>query len=161
MSRLLSEIGTWRTFRTLRSFRLRLVWSPRQLLVGSLYLTTFHFRALILVKLMTMWMSPTSWCNKLIPLLCYHLSIVQWLCNRYIHEFWSRHVHGLYLVWLLKSGVTCSHILFGNKLIVSYIKLHFPNALLCVKRRECVFCLKLKIHFWVSPITKPQHENTK
>ena len=102
---------TWRisrSSRTSRSFRSGLVATPSQLPVKALSLLRFTLALWLLVKLMTMWMSSTSWCNKLIP-----LYVIIWalcndvhLCNHCIREFWSWHVHDSHSVCLLKPGVT-------------------------------------------------------
>jgi hypothetical protein len=61
---------------------------------------------------MTMWMSMTLWCNKLllfyviIRALCDDVH----LCNRCVREFWSWHVHGSHSVCLPKPGVTPSAV---------------------------------------------------
>jgi hypothetical protein len=57
---------------------------------------------------MTLWMSMTLWCNKLILFyviiraLCNDVH----LCNRCVREFWSWHVHSSHSVCLPKPGVT-------------------------------------------------------
>jgi hypothetical protein len=57
---------------------------------------------------MTMWMSMTLWCNKLIlfDVIIRALCDDVHLCNRCVREFWSCHVHSSHSVCLLKPGVT-------------------------------------------------------
>jgi hypothetical protein len=78
---------------------------------------------------MTMWMSLTSWCNKLIPL--YVIIRDVYFCNRYVREFWSWHVHGLHSICLLK-------LTWVLILARTWFAFNLPSETGCDKCRGCL-----------------------
>jgi hypothetical protein len=67
---------------------------------------------------MTMWMSMTLWCNKLILFYVIVRALCDdvHLCNRCVREFWSWHVHGSHSVYLPKPGVTVGEAIWPRLL---------------------------------------------
>jgi hypothetical protein len=78
------------------------------------YHTMFRIRTLIYVNLMTLWMSWTSWCNKvLFPLLLWAMCDDVQLCNRCVREFLI--LARTWFAFGLPSKTGCDTILLLNK----------------------------------------------
>jgi hypothetical protein len=102
---------TSRSSKTMMSFRRGLAANPQSAAyVGRVYL---RFFSALWLLLRTMWMSWTSWCNRLLyPLLCYyveHCVMMSSYVTVVYMNCWSWYVHGSHSVCLLKPGVTVDH----------------------------------------------------
>jgi hypothetical protein len=104
------KMKSWRTSRSSKSTmssRCGLAANPQSAACeGRVYLC-FVFTLWLL--LMTMWMSRTSWCNRLLlsfMLLFEHCVMMSGYVTVVYVNCWSRHVHSSHSVCLLKPGVT-------------------------------------------------------
>jgi hypothetical protein len=85
-------------------------------------LLCFTLALWLMFKLMTMWMSQTSWCNKVIPLyviIIWELCDDVQLCNRYVREFLI--LTRTWFTFGLPSKTTC------NRGPHHYVHFHHPS----------------------------------